>query len=91
MPDTPFVLGLLREAGAEPAEAAGIVAALGRRLGPAQMRDWLAHPEFGHDIPDPEQEARWGVATVRTPLSVVARGRADVVLDAARRYGAEAA
>jgi hypothetical protein len=84
------VLRLLREAGADPAEAARIFATLGRRLRPAQMRDWLAHPEWSHGIPDPDHADRWGTVVHRTPLSVIARGRGDIVLAEAERFASAA-
>ena len=71
---------MLVEAGAEEEVAREVVATLGQRLSPRKTERWLADPSKAHPIVDPEASERW------TPVNAVSAGKADLVLEEARRF-----
>jgi hypothetical protein len=84
--DQASVEQMLRDRGASSEQAREIVASLARRLSPDEMHDWLAHPNGSHPVPDPDSANTFGVALDWTPINAIVRGKAQLVVEEARRY-----
>ena len=50
------------------------------------MHRWLADPEESHPVPDPDSKERFAVEMDWTPINAVSTGKAQLVLDEARRF-----
>ena len=84
--DEASITSLLVDAGATPDEAQELVALLGQRISPSDMRVWLTHPENCHPVPDPTTVETFGVELVWTPINAVPAGKTDLVIAEARRF-----
>jgi hypothetical protein len=80
----------LTEAGAPHETAEAIVATLlGCGLGARDAREWLSHPELGYPIQRPvDMGDGHPIVLSQGPMTLVERGEAEVVLDAAREFAA---
>src|SRR5687768_8293491 len=80
----------LTEAGAPRETAEAIVATLlGCRLSPREVREWLSHPELAYPIQVPfEMPDGTEIVLSNTPMVLVEKGDADVVLAEAREFAA---
>ena len=84
--DEASIHAMLTSRGATDAEAQQLIEVLGARLSPAEMSDWLAHPEKAHGIPDPDSEATFGATLNWTPVNAIAASKTELVIEEAKRY-----
>jgi hypothetical protein len=90
--DEHAIRDLLEAKGATGAEAQELVEVLGRRLSPDDMHVWLTDPERSHPVPDPDAAKQFeaagliGAPLSWTPINAISAGKAQLVIDEARRY-----